>query len=458
MGLMSIKICISTLLLNCLLASTLSHAQFSQQDLNTKIGQAIFEKLWVFAPASTKSSDGLGPFYNARSCQQCHNETKKTDQDFPTSLVIQLSIEPSNKGNQNEASLKHLKETGFIPEPTYGKQLQTFAYPGAYAEGYINAKKRNKHIQFRDGESVNLHYFEYSIKHLAYGTLHPNTHYSVRVAPRMINLGLLDQIPDASIEASADPDDINQDGISGKVNTVWNPETQSNDIGRFGWKAAKASLNQQNLAALSTDIGISSWLFPNPEGDCTAHQHHCVTLAQTSETHLSKNPQHNRSSLPEATKDMTDLLLAFTRNMGIHSPLSFNAQAHKEGERLFSEIGCVRCHQARFNIETSNSQNSTQTHSIWPYSDLLLHDMGIDLSDNRKEFQASGQEWRTAPLWGIAEYLRQIKVPHFLHDGRANSVLDAILWHGGEAKSSNDAFKKLTQQQRTHVIEFVEAL
>ena len=442
--------------------SSAQSREFSNKDLDIKIGQAIFEKLWVLAPSSTKSSDGLGPLYNARSCLQCHDVTKTIKNNILPSLVIQLSIEPTQHNYSTDSHKQQLQENGFILEPTYGKQLQTFAYPGAKSEASIEAKPFNTLINFNDGDSLTLGKYDYQITDLGYGKLHQDTKLSARVAPRMKGLGLLDQIPDIAIEALADPEDIDKDGISGKVNKVWSPESQSYEVGRFGWKATKASLNQQNLAALSNDIGISSWLFPKPEGDCTARQTECVNLAKTSETHLSKLAQTVNKLPPEASKTMTDLLLAFTSNIGkapaIKSSASTQNNDHKRGQALFEKIGCAACHQASFDVTETGENGILRTQQITPYTDLLLHDMGEELSDDRQEFDASGKEWRTAPLWGIHTYLKQARSPHFLHDGRASSVLEAILWHGGEAKLSQEAFINLSKHQRNALIEFVESL
>lgn len=453
-----------TLFAFSLLIPSLCYSQtrsFSLQDLDHKIGQAIFEKLWVFSPSSTKSSDGLGPLYNARSCKQCHDESKPHTDNFPPSLVVQLSIEPTNIKPENQILTTYLKHYGFIPEPTYGKQIQTFAYPGARSEATITTKEYKQILQFKDGESITLKHVEYQLTQLAYGELHADKKISARVAPRMVGLGLLDQIPAPDIKRLADPHDSNKDGISGKINTVWNPETQTFDLGKFGWKATKASLNHQNLAALSTDIGVSSWLLPEPQGDCTTIQADCVNLARTTETHLRNSTNSDADGEPEASRDMTDLLLAFSQTMG---KKNHSAQPKKlttaqiNGRELFSRLGCQHCHQPSFKITQTNESDMITTRKISPYSDLLLHDMGQSLADNRSEFNANGHEWRTSPLWGIASYLAQTKTPHFLHDGRANSVLEAILWHGGEAEKSRQSFMNLKKHQRAQLIEFVESL
>jgi CxxC motif-containing protein (DUF1111 family) len=434
----------------------------SHDNLDIKIGQAIFEKLWVFAPSSTKSSDGLGPLYNARSCHQCHDLSKKDQSDIPSSLVIQLSIEPTSVITDHKA-LKDIKELGFIPEPVYGKQLQTFAYPGANAEAVVSVSFEQVSVTFPDGEQFHLSKPSYAVSYLGYGAFHPDVKLSPRVAPRMVGLNWLEAIPIQVLLSNADPNDTDNDGISGRVNWAWDLVSQSQTAGRFGWKAGKVSLDQQNLAALSTDIGISSWLFPNAEGDCTQSQTHCTKLAKNTETHLVHADANKRANYAgvEATKKMTDLLLRFTAATSFQAPLLHerNTLTQLDNEQqLFNQIGCQNCHISHYDNINNSDTGDIMSATISPYTDLLLHDMGQALADNRKEFDAMGSEWRTAPLWGIAKYLKSSPNPHFLHDGRAKSVLEAILWHGGEAENSKQAFMKLSKDKRTSLINFVESL
>tara|TARA_R110002167_G_scaffold37563_12_gene117664 strand:+ start:209 stop:1603 length:1395 start_codon:yes stop_codon:yes gene_type:complete len=464
---MFIKGSIATLIFFSILTTLpVIHAKplsISHDNLDIKIGQAIFEKLWVFAPSSTKSSDGLGPLYNARSCHQCHDLSKKDLTPIPSSLVIHISIEP-NSVNTDEKTKENLKLLGFIPEPSYGKQIQTLAYPGAKAEAEVSVSHQSVSITFPDGEQLHLSKPNYIITNPGYGDFHEALKSSPRIAPRMIGLNWLEAIPVDILLNNADPKDVDNDGISGKVNWVWDLITQTSQVGRFGWKASKPSLDQQNLAALSTDIGVSSWLFPKAEGDCSERQSHCTQLARSTETHLV-NIQDNKSSnnhlMVEASKEMTDLLLRFTASLAQQKPLPKSNNELTEFEsaqRLFNTIGCQSCHISNYEDIVNTYTNDKIPATISPFTDLLLHDMGEALADGRKEFNASGNEWRTAPLWGIAEYLKKSSNPLFLHDGRANSVLEAILWHGGEAEKSKQAFMKLSKDKRLTLIHFVESL
>lgn len=440
--------------------------EISHDDLNIKIGQAIFEKLWVFAPSSTKSSDGLGPLYNARSCAQCHEHSNIQETELPASLVIMLSIEPDSHAAVSEMQQQAIHDSGFIPEPVYGKQIQPFAYPGAKAEAHISLTYQTLITRFPDQKAVKLRKPVYQLSAPGYGEFDNGLQISARVAPRMLGLGILDSIPDSALRALADPDDQDGDGISGRINWVWDQPSQTIKAGRFGWKAGKASLEQQNLAALANDIGISSWLFPLPQGDCSARQTECISLAESSQTMPGEAPASKLTAQRfEASTQMTDLLHAFTRVMGAKALLAqqYTPERHmlntgerlQKGKALFQNIGCITCHTDRFNTP---SGIAIFPENISAYSDLLLHDMGEALTDNRQEFRASGREWRTAPLWGIAHYLEQTATPGFLHDGRAASVLEAILWHGGEAEQSKQTFMTLSSEQRNSLTYFVESL
>lgn len=441
---------------------------FSDEDLNRKIGQAIFDKIWVFAPSSTKSSDGLGPFYNARSCKQCHdlsnqdNDSRLMNEITPHSLVIQLSVEHKENAPLSKENLAQKKHLGFIPEPTYGKQIQTFAYPGAPAEAIISLSTEMIKVRFPDNAEIELAKPVYQLSALAYGPLNKDFRFSPRIAPRMQAMMFFDELSDAQILKAADPNDADNNGISGRVNWVWDPITQTQVVGRFGWKAAKANLQQQNLAALATDIGVSSWLFPEPEGDCTKTQVHCIQLAKNTETHITLKSDHQyQKDKVEASRAMTDLLLLFTKRIenGRSIKLSNTAnQKRHEGEAIFHEIECYSCHSNDLildNIDTKSAKISTQK---LIYTDLLLHDMGEGLTDNREEFSASGNEWRTAPLLGISDYIQQTNQPRFLHDGRARSLVEAIIWHGGEAEQSKQKFMALSKIKRQSLIEFIASL
>lgn len=427
-----------------------------EKRLDYQIGKAIFDKIWVFAPSSTTASDGLGPLYNARSCVRCHKGNGRgvieSNQSTSPSLFLRLSISPSTE--EHRATL-NLGKVGFIPEPTYGKQLQTFAYPGGHSEGVMEVHYRPIEMVINKSQPQIVEILEpiYTIKNLGYGPLHPDVLFSPRIAPPLIGLGLLEAIDENQITVLADPNDDNNDGISGKVNKVWDEITHKSVLGRFGWKAGTGSLAQQNAAALSGDIGISSTLFPQNEGECTSKQLACFQQ-------VHGNTMHGKTDQKflEAPKTMTDLLLFYIQNIAVPPARITSNSEREKGKQLFNQAGCHKCHQPSYVIAPTLINNNKVGQTIWPYTDLLLHDMGQGLADNRPEFLANGQEWRTPPLWGIGLTKQVSGKTFYLHDGRARNLIEAILWHGGEAEKSKQTFVNMSTKQRDQLILFLESL
>ncbi|WP_370278236.1 di-heme oxidoredictase family protein [Pontibacterium sp.] len=430
-----------------------SNLPFKQQ-LDFRVGQGIFKKLWVTAPTATTASDGLGPLYNARACRQCHigngrGHPPKANwpDDNAVSMFLRLSIPPQNA---EQKRLLAERKVGVIPEPTYGGQLQDFAVPGLPGEGRMTISYQETPVTLADGKTVSLRKPSYSISEPAYGPLHPELMISPRVAPPMIGLGLLDAIDSKAILAREDSDDRNGDGISGRANRVWNGDSQQVDIGRYGWKAGHATLNQQNNSALNGDIGISNPDFQNPHGDCTEQQASCLQMPH------GNTDRHDNL---EASRQMTDAMLLYTRNLAVPARRNVDDPQVLAGKKVFYDSGCESCHRAKFVVvdDPSEPQNKAPQ-LIWPYSDLLLHDMGEGLADGRPEYAANGREWRTPPLWGIGLTETVGGHTYFLHDGRARNLLEAILWHGGEAQAARDAVVQLPTAQRNNLIRFLESL
>jgi len=424
-----------------------------KKELDFKLGNSIFKKLWVPAPSSTTASDGLGPLYNARSCMQCHirdgrGHTPESNwpEDNAVSLFLRLSIPPQNKEQKQALATG---EVGVIPEPTYGTQLQDFAVAGLNAEGHIQISYSETEITLADGESVSLRRPKYSISDLGYGPLHPETLLSPRIAPAMIGLGLLESIPEASILALSDPNDLNNDGISGRANWVWNQQTQSTALGRFGWKAGTPTLNQQNNTAFNGDIGISTPYATSPYGECTQQQESCLNMPNGNSVHLDG---------VEASASMIELLLFYTRHIAVPARRNADDPEVLAGKEIFYNSGCANCHQPRFTTANIPELPELSNQLIWPYTDLLLHDMGEDLADNRAEYLANGLEWRTPPLWGIGLTDVVSGKTHYLHDGRARTLLEAILWHGGEAEQAKRSVTKMSKSDRNNLIKFLESL
>ena len=420
--------------------------------MDFKIGNAIFRKLWVSSPASTKSSDGLGPLFNARACQRCHLKDGRGHppganwpDDNAVSMFLRLSIPPQN--DVQRASLSSGR-VSVIPEPTYGTQLQDLAVKGHSGEGRMAIGYEEVPVELADGSIVSLRRPSYRITDLAYGPLHPQTMISPRVAQQMIGLGLLEAIPDADILAHADPDDRDGDGISGKPNWVWSLETEQLALGRFGWKAGAPTVLQQSVEAAAGDMGLGSKMIPKRAGDCTEAQSVCLGAPHGG---TRKNPGH------EFKWQLMKLTAFYARNLGVPKRRQATSGSVLLGRKIFREIGCAACHVPSYTTGKATDPHLSNQ-KIWPYTDLLLHDMGEGLADNRPEGRANGREWRTAPLWGIG--LTRVVNGHtyFLHDGRARNLTEAIVWHGGEAQASRSAFVGLSRKDREALLAFVNSL
>ena len=416
------------------------------------LGRSLFKKIWVSSPASTKASDGLGPLFNSRSCLRCHSnngrghtpDISQANYDA-VSMLLKLSI-PAQTDQQKQAL--ESGQSGFIPEPTYGSQLQDFSIQGIPAEGRFTLSYEEIPFHFADGETLSLRKPTYSITDLNYGPLHPDTQISPRMAPQMIGLGLLEAISDEDILAWEDPADLNGDGISGKANRVWDMDAQMTAIGRFGWKAGHPTIKQQNNAAFHEDIGISTRMFPQGYGGCTVQQTLCRQAPDGNSPHLDN---------VEASDAVVSALELYIRHLAVPARANTQDQAILEGRTQFYALGCSSCHRPSL-VTSDVAPEGLAKQKIWPYTDLLLHDMGEGLADQRPEFNANGREWRTAPLWGIGLTQATSGHTHFLHDGRARSLTDAILWHGGEAQAARDRFTRLNKPQGDALIDFLESL
>ena len=422
-------------------------------DLETGIdfnaGRGMFRKLWVSSPSSTLASAGLGPLYNARSCHRCHVQAGRGHppqgpEDTAISMLLRVSIPggPSVMADEIDGYLSTL------PDPTYGGQLQDFSLPGHPAEARIDIDYEEIEVPLSGGEVATLRKPTYAARDLGYGPLHPDAMLSPRVAPQMIGLGLLEAIPAEDILALADPYDDDGDGISGRPNIVWSFEYNQPMLGRFGLKAGTPTVREQSAGALAGDIGISSPIFPAAWGECTTAQYDC------------RAAPHGDADVRGFEVDAVglDLLTYFTANLGVPARRNVDDPTVLRGKELFYNTGCVACHQPSFVTHRLEDQPEQSFQLIWPYTDLLLHDMGPGLADNRPESRATGSEWRTPPLWGIGLTQQVSGHSFFLHDGRARSLLEAILWHGGEAQAQRDAVVEMPPEDRAALIEFLESL
>ena len=405
------------------------------------VGNSFFRNPWVIAPASTTARDGLGPLMNTNACQNCHikdgrGHPVEGDAGHAVSMLVRLSI-PAQGGHAEV-----LRQRGIAPEPTYGGQLQDMAIPGVAPEGKVRLDYRTHTERFADGHEVELRTPLLKISQLGYGPLHPETLFSVRVAPPMIGLGLLEAIPEAALLAHADPDDRNGDGISGRPNRVFDQATGETVMGRFGWKAGQPSLNQQNADAFFNDMGLSTRLFNGTS--CTERQQECRALPNGGELEVSDN--------------ILAQVLFYSRNLGVPARRNVDDPQVLAGKGLFHQAGCQRCHVPAFTTAADAAEPELANQLIRPYTDMLLHDMGEGLADGRPEFEANGREWRTPPLWGIGLTETVSGHTQFLHDGRARNLLEAILWHGGEAEQAKQTVLGFGQVERQALLAFLESL
>ena len=424
-----------------------------EKRMDFKLGEALFQRLWVMAPTRTRAADGLGPLFNSRACSGCHIRNGRghpVDENDPdagaTSMLLRLSIPPQTI-DQLRDHLNGKRST--IPDPVYGGQFQDFSIPGIPAEGRVTVSYENAPVALADGTVVNLRKPTYGMSDLAYGPLHPDIMVSPRLAPAMIGLGLLEAIPDETLLAKADPQDRDGDGISGRVNYVWDITKQDLAIGRFGWKAGMPTLDQQNQNAFQFDIGLSTPLYPNGAGDCTDAQPLCKNAPN------GNSPEFNNL---EAHAQITDLVKYYARNISPPARPNAGDADVLAGQEIFDAIGCASCHTPRYELPPRDDMPEQSGQVIWPYTDLLLHDMGEGLADHRPEAQASGTEWRTPPLWGIGRARSIDARAQFLHDGRAETILEAVLWHGGEAGPARDAVTKLPSSDRSKLLAFLKSL
>lgn len=433
-----------------------SRAPFSQPAANLSLerrmdfllGEAIFEKIWVPSPSSTTASDGLGPLHNARSCSQCHiNDGRghplNGKKDRLASL-LRLSVPANTPARQAEATVN-----GLAGDPVYGTQLQPFAVAGLAPEGRLKLEYDYTRVELADGTQVELRKPVVRVIEPGYGDFDPALRHSFRIAPPMIGLGLLEQIPDARLETLADPDDSDGDGISGRINRVYDRSREALGIGRFGWKAGQPSLAQQNASALNNDIGIGNPIYPAASGNCTTQQVGCVD-------HLHGNTAQQGGL--EASPEMMRVLEFYTALIAVPAARDQALPEVERGRQLFTEIGCARCHTPSHRTSDNTALPELARQRIFPYTDLLLHDMGPGLADEHSEFSASGPEWRTAPLWGLGLTERVGGASYYLHDGRARSLLEAILWHGGEATAARNRVIQLAKTDRENLIRFLESL
>ncbi|OUL57858.1 di-heme oxidoredictase family protein [Pseudoalteromonas ulvae] len=400
-------------------------------------GLSFFRDPWVASPAITADRDGLGPLYNARSCKACHSRGGRgrlvtEGVSSPMALLFRLG-----HGEQQR------------PDPIYGAQLQTFAVltptnsPKLQAEGQVELQYEFIEGQFADGTRYQLRKPSYRIVNLSQGELHQETQISPRYAPAIYGMGLLDAIDTQDLLSLEDEFDSNNDGISGRYNRVPDVLTGEMSVGRFGFKGLHPTLNQQIAGAFVNDIGITNPYFRKET--CQSTQLAC--LAEAKRVKGEEQPE-----IPTKLLQTTEFMSA---QLAVQPTRNLKSAEAQSGRETFYQLGCHLCHQPSFKTRVDYSLPELAGQVIWPYTDLALHDMGEELADGKREHLANGREWRTAPLWGIGLQHRIQGYQAYLHDGRARTINEAILWHGGEAKTSQEKYLAISASEREALLFFL---
>ena len=407
--------------------SAFPHLSTALEEVHT-IGDAAFNATFVTAPALIHP--GLGPVFNNVSCGACHVGDGRGKPPVGDEQLMSLLIRISIPGTDPHG--------GPNPVPGFGGQLQPRANQGVAPEALVYIQYTDHQYTFADGETYFLRTPAYTMQS-PYMGLPSDVMYSPRIAPPVFGLGLLEAVPESDIVAMADEDDSNGDGISGKPNYAWNVVEGKKTLGRFGWKAANPSILQQSAGAYSEDMGITNFVFPN-------------------ESAYGQQQYDNLNDEYEVSDSVLHAVAFYIRSLAVPARRNADDAGVLAGKKIFTEAKCAACHKPMQRTAVNVAFPEISNQVIFPYTDMLVHDMGPDLADYRPDFEASGFEWRTAPLWGIG--LTQVVNGHtnFLHDGRARTLLEAIMWHGGEAQPSRDYVAKLTKSDRDLLIKFLESL
>lgn len=391
-------------------------------------GDIAFEATFVSNPSPVNG--GLGPIFNNNSCVSCHTTDGRAvfpeDINAMSGLLLKISI--PGRGINNSP----------LEVPGFGTQLQHQSIYGYSKEAAISVTFENTNVEMSDGTIVSLRKPVFSLSN-PYMPLPDKILISPRIGMPVFGLGLLEAIPEPDILANADINDNNRDSISGKPNYVWNSIDKKMSLGRFGWKASTPSIILQSAGAYNEDMGLTNPLRPQES-----------SYGQTNSDPGSISIELLQQSLDDVT--------FYCQTLGVPASRNNSDPQVIYGRKVFDKLKCNACHIPSFRTGSNSSLPEISYQQIYPYTDMLLHDMGEGLADNRDEFDANGREWKTRPLWGIG--LTQITSGHtnFLHDGRARNITEAILWHGGEAEQSKEGFRKLSLKDREALLSFINAL
>jgi CxxC motif-containing protein (DUF1111 family) len=396
-------------------------------------GRSLVRQVWVIPPSENREIAGLGPLYNRISCIACHVGNGRgfapaTLQEPMRTMLVRLSVPGADEHG------------GPKPHAVYGGQLNENGVPGVKGEGRAEVHYTEHAVRLEGGEQVILRTPVIKFVDLAYGEFPPEMLSSPRITPALYGLGLLQAVPEADIVALVDAP--KPKGIKGKVNWVWDEAQQKTVLGRFGWKANQPNLRQQIAGAYVGDMGITSPLFT--EENCTAAQDAC-----------KHSPSAGNPELDKAQLDASEFY-----HFALAAPRQRNADDKlvQRGAALFKQAQCSACHVPQLKTGDFAPLPALSHQTIHPYTDLLLHDMGEALADHRPDYLATGREWRTPPLWGIGLAQKVEPRTGFLHDGRARSLLEAVMWHDVEGAEAAQTVKNMAAADRNALIKFLESL
>ncbi|CAN7165780.1 di-heme oxidoredictase family protein [Acidovorax sp. LjRoot117] len=417
------------------------------------IGNSFFRRNWVEAPASTKARDGLGPHFIARSCGGCHVQDGRGEppaifnrlgetKDPTVALLIRLSIPGTDVHG------------GPVHDPVYGDQFNNAAIQGVKPEGRVTLRYDTIKGKFADGTPYTLQKPVYGFADLGYGPLHKDVMTSPRIAPQIIGVGLLEAIAEADILANAADQAAAPGPIKGVPNKVWDGPAGRMMTGRFGWKANVATIAHQTGGAFLGDMGITSRHFAQEA--CTPMQKDCLAAPSG-----KSGGDQGQPGVEIDDKTLADVIF-YQATLAPPARRNINDAQVLRGQALFSQAQCATCHRPSYVTKEGPFPQLTSKalsgQRIFPYTDLLLHDMGERLADGRPDFGANGRQWKTPALWGTGLIKDVNGHTRLLHDGRARGVLEAVLWHGGEAEEAKDQVLKMKKADRDALVKFVESL
>lgn len=392
-----------------------------------ELGDKAFEQ--TFVAAGSNVFGGLGPVFNNVSCISCHHNDGKgtpTAGQSTSSLLLRISLPGQDRFRAP------------LPVPGYGLQLQDQALFGATPEVNIDVEYKSVEVLYPDGTVVNLRDPVYALRN-AYFPLPAAYDLSARMAPPVFGVGLLEAIPERTILSFEDAEDSNGDGITGKANFIFDSTTNKHILGRFGFKANASTVLFQVATAYQQDMGVTSYVQPH----------------EASKGQLQDDKRLDDPELPDS---IVDAVVYYVRSLAVPARRNVTDPSVKSGEKLFATLNCTGCHRPVLTTGVDVTFPQLSNQRIQPFTDMLVHDMGPGLADNRADYLASGSEWRTTPLWGIGLFEKTNGIPFYLHDGRARTLEEAILWHDGEARRSREMFMQLSKTEREKVILFLRSL